>query len=318
MIQPMAPKPAKSPPYRWEAFRHWLHLSLLAATGVAGAVFDPVFFLLAVPLEMGALWILPDLPSFKARVDQMRTHKELMRERSYCLDQLWGLRPEAKSWQAEYLGWLVEVEREDLDSRVLRSDREFERYRELKEILQKLTELETVRGDGVVTRDTLRFEQVINGYLRYLIACDSLNAALRTLDADQIQSEIEEIEAQLPDADQGLRAVLLERLRLRAAQRERLPKLRATLELFRTRAETIVYQMRDIHGQALADPGMNVHAFLEDLLEKQELMADPLGDLEADRAVRELLSDVEQTAVGRPPSPGRAKAVAAQAAKLKR
>ena len=181
-----------------------------------------------------------------------------------------------------------------------------------------MTELETVRGEGVVTRDALRFEQVINGYLRYLIACDSLAAALQTLDAEQIEAEIQEIEAQLPEADPGLRAVLLERLRLREAQRERLPKLRATLELFRTRAETIVYQMRDIHGQALANPGMNVHAFLDDLLDKQELMADPLGDLEADRAVRELLSSVEREGAARPSTAGRAQAVAAQGAKVKR
>jgi hypothetical protein len=167
-----------------------------------------------------------------------------------------------------------------------------------------------------VTRETLRVEQVINGFLRYLIACRSLEDALRNMNPDKIDSEIEDIEADLKEADQGLRAVLLERLRLRENQRDRLPKLKATLELFRTRAETIVYQMRDIYGQALADPGMNVHSFLEDLLVKQELMADPLGDLEADRAVRELLGDVEQKRASRQSLPARAKA-AAQANKLK-
>ena len=47
--------------------------------------------------------------------------------------------------------------------------------------------------------------------------------------------------------------------------------------------------MRNIHGQVLADPGVNVNAFLEDMVEKHELMADPLGELEADQAVREML-----------------------------
>lgn len=311
------PSQRKTGPYRWHSFKHWIHLSLLAATGVAGATIDPALFLLAIPLEMGALWIIPDLPNFRAGVDRKVSREELMRERSYCLDQLWGLRPEKKTWQGEYLSWLVEVEREDLDSRVLQPDEDFQRYGELKEILQKLTELETVRGVPFVTRDALRVEQVINGFLRYLIACDSLEQALRNMNPDKVESEIEDIEAQLKDADQGLRAVLLERLRLREAQRERLPKLKATLELFRTRAETIVYQMRDIYGQALADPGMNVNTFLEDLLTKQELMADPLGDLEADRAVRELLGSVENPGASRASLPAGAKAAAAQARKAK-
>jgi hypothetical protein len=266
---------------------------------------------------MGALWIIPDLPNFRAGVDRKRSSAELMRERSYCLDQLWGLRPEKKSWQGEYLSWLVEVEREDLDSRVLQRDADFEHYCELQEILRKLTELETVRGVPIFTRETLRVEHVINGFLRYLIACRSLEDALRALNGDKIASEIEDIEAELEGADQGLRAVLLERLRLRENQRERLPKLRATLELFRTRAETIIYQMRDIYGQALADPGMNVHAFLEDLLVKQELMADPLGDLEADRAVRELLDGVEQPRTSQAARSNKAAKAAAAANKLK-
>jgi hypothetical protein len=109
---------------------------------------------------------------------------------------------------------------------------------------------------------------------------------------------------------------LLERCgMLRAARFVRFHEA-ATLELFRTRAETIVYQMRDIHGQSLADPGMNVHAFLEDLLEKQELMADPLGDLEADRAVRELLAGVQPAAEPRA-QPLKPKPLAAHGGKLK-
>jgi hypothetical protein len=141
----------------------------------------------------------------------------------------------------------------------------------------------------IVSNDLNRFEQVINGYLRYLMACRSLSEALRGLDASRLEKELHDIEVQLKDATGDLKAVLLERRRLREGQLERLPKLRATLELFRTRADAIVYQMRNIHGQVVADPGVDVNAFLEDMVEKHELMADPIGELEADQAVRDML-----------------------------
>jgi len=288
----MAAERKSKAPYRWQAFTHWAHLSALAATGVAGAVIDPSLWLLAVPLEMGALWVIPDLPVFKARVDRAHTLRELARERAYYLDQLWGLARSRKSLGRRMADWFFDVE-EDLDSRVISRDSSFERYQELREIVAKLIELEKVRGVPIVSHEIQRFEQVVNGYLRYLIARQSLRDALRGIEPAALEHELADIDRQLVDADADLRAVLLERRRLRQAQLERLPKLRAMHELFKTRADAIVYQMRNVYGQVLADPGVNVNAFLEDLAEKHELLADPLGDLEADQSVRELLREVQ-------------------------
>jgi hypothetical protein len=159
----------------------------------------------------------------------------------------------------------------------------------MRQLVAKLLELEKVRGVRIVSHELARLELVITGYLRHLMACRSLYEALQGLDTGRLKKEIHLLDAQIEEADESLRPVLLERRRLRAAQLERLPKLRATLELLQTRAEAIVYQMRNLHGQVLADPGVDVNSFLDDMVEKHELLADPLGELEVDQEIRELL-----------------------------
>jgi len=295
-------------PYRWHAFTHWANLALLAATGVAGAAVDPMIWLLAAPLEMGALWVVPDLPNFRARIDQRQAAKDLQRERAYYLEQLWGLRPRERTLGQRLLGWFADVDEEDsVDERVMSPDAAFEHYVAMRQLIAKLLELEKVRGVHIVSNELGRLELVINGYLRYLVACRSLSDATKTLDAMRMRSEITAIDAQLVDAEASLRAVLLERRRLRTAQLERLPKVRAMLELLRTRADAIVYQMQNLHGQVLADPGVDVNAFLDEMVEKHELLADPLGDLEADQEIREFLRRPDQSSA-KPPAPPRPRA----------
>jgi hypothetical protein len=68
-----------------------------------------------------------------------------------------------------------------------------------------------------------------------------------------------------------------------------LPKLQATFELFRTRADALLYQLRNIHSQVLADPGVDVNAVLDEMVERQEMIVDPLGELAADQMVDHLL-----------------------------
>jgi hypothetical protein len=291
----------KERPYRWHAFTHWANLTLLATTGIAGAAIDPIIWLLAAPLEMGALWVIPDLPNFRAGIDKRHAAKDLARERAYYVEQLWGLAPRSKTIGRRFVELFADVDEEDVDDRVIERDVSFEHYAAMRQLVAKLLELEKVRGVRIVTGELNRFEQVINGYLRYLIACRSLSEAIRGLDAARLRKEIGTIDAQLEDADETLRGVLLERRRLSERQLERLPKLRATLELLRTRADAIVYQMQNIHGQVLADPGANVNAFLDEMVEKHELLADPLGDLEADQEIREFLRPSREKGAERAP-----------------
>jgi hypothetical protein len=62
----------------------------------------------------------------------------------------------------------------------------------------------------------------------------------------------------------------------------------------RSRAEAIPYQLRSLHSQVLTEPGTGVHAMLDDMIERNEMLQDPLSDLEADEAVREFLAEAPQ------------------------
>jgi len=126
-------------PYRWQAFTHWANLALLAATGVAGAAVDPLIWLLLAPLEMGALWVLPDLPSFRARVDQRQAAKDLQRERAYYVEQLWGLRPRERTLGKRFVEWFADVDEGDtLEERVEETDSAFEHYVAMRRLIAKL------------------------------------------------------------------------------------------------------------------------------------------------------------------------------------
>jgi hypothetical protein len=274
--------------YRWSAFTHWLNLAFLGAAGVAGAIYDPAIWLVVAPLEAGAMWVVPDLPSFRAAVDAAGDADRHHQERAYYMDQLWGLRPAKRVGLLKRL--LTDVEPEPLEVRVIgRDDPAFRLYTELHEIMGKLRELQGVRSVSIPAPAFERLDRVITGYLRMVVAYRALARALRGLDETQLQRDLAEVEAKLVGARPELRSVLLERKRLCEARLERLPRLHATLELYKTRADAVVYQLRNLHGQVLADPGTDVTGFLDDLVERQEILADPLAELEADRTVREML-----------------------------
>lgn len=286
-------------PYRWEAFSHWLNVLFLAAGGAA-AMYHPILWLALVPLEAGALWVLPDLPPFRARVDRKHTEREIARERSYYLEYLFGIRPAEKTLAQRV--WGLFVERDDETDETLSithaGSKEHSRYRELQEIVVKLRELDKVRGIGLAEHDFLRFEQVINGYLRLLLAYRSLGRALGAVDTRALEKEQEEIEAQLVTSPSELRSVLLERRQMCDAQLQRLPKLTAVRELFGARIDAIVLQFGNLYGQVVSDPGTNVNTLLDEMVERHEILADPLGELEADQMVRQTLAQVNQGTEG--------------------
>lgn len=287
--------------YRKAAFSHWLNVAFLAAGG-AISLFEPSALLAVMPLELGALWILPDLPMFRMYIDKQRAAASMAREREYYMQQLWGLEPLPKaSLGARIAGIFTEREEIPLEARVQnRKSESFRIYTEMRRIVAKLHELNEVRGLTISARDFERFEQVINAYLRYKVAQRSMAASLAGQDAREVQAQLDSIAHRLENAAPQLRSVLLEQQRLAQQRLQRLPKIEATLELFRTRADAIVDQLRNVHSQALADPGMNVNAFLDDLVERQEILNDPLGSLEADQLIDQFLGgSAAQQAAGR-------------------
>jgi hypothetical protein len=280
-----------TPPYRWEAFRHWLNLGVLAAGSFLGVVHDPMWFVAVGGIQAATLWVVPDVPPFRKSVDEKYRQQRLLDERAYYLDQLFGLAEPPGPKKGFLARLFFEGPPVDLDSRIVeRHSKECRDYLEMREIIKKLDELRNIRGVRLHENDINRLEVVINGYLRLLISCEPLEQAVAGLDRRRLERDVADIEQQLPKADSTVRPALVERLRLARTQLERHPKLEATLHLFRTRAEASVQQLRQIHGQVLADPGLDMTTVLDDMMEKQELLTDPLGQLAADQMVREVLT----------------------------
>lgn len=280
-----------TPPYRWEAFRHWLNLGVLAAGSFLGLVHDPMWFVAVGGIQAATLWVVPDVPPFRKMVDDKYRQQRLLDERAYYLDQLFGLAAPPGPKKGFFARLFFEGPPVDLDSRIVeRHSKECRDYLEMREIITKLDELRNIRGVRLHENDINRLEVVVNGYLRLLISCEPLEQAVAGLDRRRLERDVADIEQQLPKADATVRPALVERLRLARTQLERHPKLEATLHLFRTRAEASVQQLRQIHGQVLADPGVDMTTVLDDMMEKQELLTDPLGQLAADQMVREVLT----------------------------
>jgi hypothetical protein len=280
-----------TPPYRWEAFRHWLNLGVLAAGSFLGVVHDPMWFVAVGGIQAATLWVVPDVPPFRKSVDEKYRQQRLLDERAYYLDQLFGLAEPPGPKKGFLARLFFEGPPVDLDSRIVeRHSKECRDYLEMREIIKKLDELRNIRGVRLHENDINRLEVVVNGYLRLLISCEPLEQAVAGLDRRRLERDVADIEQQLPKADATVRPALVERLRLARTQLERHPKLEATLHLFRTRAEASVQQLRQIHGQVLADPGVDMTTVLDDMMEKQELLTDPLGQLAADQMVREVLT----------------------------
>lgn len=298
-------KPAQEAkaPYQRYAFLHWLNLGILAVGGVA-ATQDPSVLVGLVPLELGVLWILPDLPFFRTWADKTFQQQQATQERAFYLEQLFGLKPRAeKTLMGKLKTLFVDTAPEtgdQVDLRIATPDSpDARRYLEMRAIINRLRELSGVRGALVGELELNRFENVVNGWLRLLIACRPLYQAISRIDERTLKNELTQLERKQEEADGPLKAVLAERIRLLAGQLERIPRLQATLELFRTQADAIYYQLHNVHSQVLADPGTNVQGILDDMIQKNDMMADPLGQLETDQLIRDMLARTEKKVSGK-------------------
>jgi hypothetical protein len=281
-----------SPPYRREIFSHWLNISVLVAGGVAGALDSPLWWAMTGALEAGALWMIPDVPFWRRRVEKRFRARSRRQERAYYLNEMFGLREAPQQGLLARLFVQNEETDDQLDERLVqRGHPDCQNYLEMRESIRKLEELMNVRNARLSAQDLLRLEDIVNGYLRLLFACVPLRQTITKMDERALKAELRQVEQELGGADPAVKPVLLERQRIAASQLERLPKLQATLQLFRTRADAIVNQVRQIHSQVLADPGTEVTTMLDQMLERQELFSDPIGELSAEQLVRRYLDE---------------------------
>lgn len=285
---------APQPPYRWEAFKHWANLAVLGVGTFLGAAHDPLWWVATAGVQVGVLWVVPDMPPWRAFVNKKHRADQIYQERAYFLNQLWGLNeppPPTGGWLKRML---VEQPAPDLNNLIRdRRDPACRDYLEMCDIVRKLSELRQVPGVSLSQNDIDRFDVIVNGYLRMLFACRPIEAALRDMDPRRLEREVQQIASELPDAEPAVKIALAERLRIAKSQLERYPKLTATLQLYRSRSADMVHQLRNLQGQVLANPTADVHGMLDDMASQQEMMADPLGHVAADQLVRELMSEEE-------------------------
>jgi len=100
----------------------------------------------------------------------------------------------------------VNDEPDDYDERIIEREAEAERYLEMRDILRKLREMVPLQNARVTENDVVRLEHVVNGYLRILIACRPLGAAVRSADQKQLERELEEVNERLEEATATLAA----------------------------------------------------------------------------------------------------------------
>ena len=200
-----------APPYRWEAFRHWLNLGVLAAGSFLGLVHDPMWFVAVGGIQAATLWVVPDVPPFRKSVDEKYRQQRLLDERAYYLDQLFGLADPPGPKKGFFARLFFEGPPVDLDSRIVeRHGKECRDYLEMREIIKKLDELRNIRGVRLHENDINRLEVVVNGYLRLLISCEPLEQAVAGLDRRRLERDVAEIEQQLPRADATVRPALVQ------------------------------------------------------------------------------------------------------------
>lgn len=319
------PANENKPPYRQYAFLHWLNLGVLAVGGIV-ATQDPSVLMGLLPLEAAVLWVLPDLPFFRSWADKTFSQQQATQERAFYLEQLFGITPKPeKTFAARLKTLFVDTDPEtgdQVDKRIANPDSpDARRYLEMRAIIKRLKELSGVRGALISETELSRFEGVVNGWLRLLIACRPLQQAISRIDERSLKNELTQLERKQEEADGPLRAVLSERVRLLQGQLERIPRLQATLELFKTQADAIYYQLHNVHSQVLADPGTDVQGVLNDMIQKNDMMADPLGQLETDQLIRDMLARTEKKLGGKGdddggtpkgPTPGQKAAMAAK------
>lgn len=159
-------------------------------------------------------------------------------------------------------------------------------------IVTRLGELVGMPAVRLTQTEVDRLEELITGYLRVLAACRPLRQAISAIDERALKRELDQVTRALELATPEIRPALIEREALTRAQLERLPQLIATLQLFESRARSIVHQFHHIQTQVIANPAMDVHSMVSEIVERQALATDPLGALAADQAVQDFMAKV--------------------------
>ena len=278
--------------YRIAAFTHWVNLTGLGG-GLLWAFFSgsPILGLLTLGVEAAALWILPDLPAFRAIVDIGGAERRVDKERAFYIKELFGVAQAAnpKLFAADRAEWVGVAVRHNHDS--------WKEFLDLYGVVDQLRDIARVRHDSDLTSARLvQVDLALNGWLRLLFAQKALTRAVERANEEALWARVDDLKEQIRKAPAVHGAVLKERLRLALHQLRAVPKLKARLELCNAKAETIAFSLRQMGDAAAASQGSDVALLAEGLVDQYEFLERDLSELAAQNDMRELMGEIDWTA----------------------
>ena len=252
---------------------------------------SPLLGLLTLGVEAAALWILPDLPAFRAIVDVGGTERRVDKERAFYVKELFGVGPHSNSrfFVADRVDWA--------DAAGGPKSAVWKEFRDLYRTVDQLRDIARVRHDGDLTPARLaQVDLALNGWLRLLFAQKALARAVERANEEVLWSRVDDLKEQIRKAPAIHGAVLKERLRLALHQLRAVPKLKARLELCEAKAETIAFSLRQMGDAAAASQGSDVALLAEGLVDQYEFLERDLSELAAQNDMRELMGEIDWTA----------------------
>lgn len=253
--------------YRWFLFKHWANLTFLGAALVFALVSGSWFlFIVAGVLEVCALWILPDVPLVKRRLDLGDKENRLEEQRWYFLRVLWGVqRP--LSMPLDFL-----IRKDTNWSQVAASYHEEDdrqTFRRLSQIVTGLRSFRRVQPDSITEAQLARMDEVINGWLNLLYMAKNADESLSRLNKGALEEEFNRLKEMYEAAgtDKNTRVVLGERLRTLKDKVTSIPRLEQRRDLARAQADTLVHHIETIDSQVRSAGSIGANVLMDTTME---------------------------------------------------
>ena len=244
--------------------KHWMNLSLLGGSLLGTMLFGWPCLLIGGVLEVGILWIMPDIPSVQRSLTSGDRVQKIERQRWYYLKSLWELNAPETSLMDMFVS--TSVKWEDLDfPRKFKQDR-IETFRKMCRLLSEIRELQTAKPEVITNEQLLTMDEMINGWLsiQALVLStqqnrDQINSISLISDFAQLKAEKEKSDP----LDKALQIVLGERLRAIAAKSDSVPKMERQIALANAQADNIVQRIEATCTQARMSGAMDTTSMLD-------------------------------------------------------
>ena len=253
--------PTKS--YTKQVFSNWINMVGLAAVFGSGFIFGPWAFVVGLALEAFALWTIPDIPAVQRALDADAKQADLVRQRWYYLNVLWGIQPTTSgNWFiAEDTNWQSVISNRSPNGAI--------RFSELCAIVDGLLDFRKARPDAFTDDVLSQINERINGYLSLLYVVKTADDNIKQIDQRSLAAEFAKLQGAAKNADPSDRAgriIMGERLRSIKARVDALPKLERRKDYADAQAENIYQQIKAMSVQIRTSGALEVGSLEANML----------------------------------------------------